>query len=203
MSSEEGGFFSRWSRRKSEVRGGAAVPPEPPPPVRSSTSDAITTSAAPIAPATTSPPPPSPSVAQDAPPLTLDDVRELTPDADFKPFVARDVAPEVRNAAFKKLFADPKFNVMDGLDIYIDDYSKPDPLPVSLARQLVSARSLGLFEDKPESKPAQPPEPGSVSPAYSEATAGVPNPEHTAGTPASPDTESPPPITAPPTSAQP
>jgi hypothetical protein len=39
------------------------------------------------------------------------------------------VAPEVKNAAFKKLFADPHFNVMDGLDIYIDDYSKPDPLP--------------------------------------------------------------------------
>ena len=29
----------------------------------------------------------------------------------------------------KKLFADPHYNVMDGLDVYIDDYSKPDPIP--------------------------------------------------------------------------
>ena len=29
----------------------------------------------------------------------------------------------------KKLFSDPHFNVMDGLDTYIDDYGKPDPIP--------------------------------------------------------------------------
>ncbi len=50
-------------------------------------------------------------------------------DSDFKPFVAKNVAPEVKNAAFKKLFADPHFNVMDGLDTYIDDYSKSDADP--------------------------------------------------------------------------
>ena len=48
--------------------------------------------------------------------------------------MARDVAPEVRNAAMKKLFADPQFNVMDRLDTYIDDYSLPDPLPASMLR---------------------------------------------------------------------
>ena len=30
----------------------------------------------------------------------------------------------------KKLFSDPHFNVMDGLDTYIDDYGKPDPIPL-------------------------------------------------------------------------
>ncbi|OGB71019.1 MAG: hypothetical protein A2486_07915 [Burkholderiales bacterium RIFOXYC12_FULL_65_23] len=53
--------------------------------------------------------------------------------------MARAVAPEVRNAAFKQLFTDPHFNVMDGLDIYIDDYSKPDPLPLAVARELLAA----------------------------------------------------------------
>lgn len=148
MSGDEGGFFGRWSRRKSEVRSGAVVPVEAPAP-------AVVGPAAVAVPATSvapepSPVTPEPSAAPEPPPLTLDDVRQLTPDADFTPFVARGVAPEVRNAAFKKLFADPRFNVMDGLDIYIDDYSKPDPLPVSLARQLVSARSLGLFEEQPQ-----------------------------------------------------
>jgi hypothetical protein len=54
----------------------------------------------------------------------------------------------VKNAALKKLFADPQFNVMDGLDTYIDDYGKPDPLPERMLRQMVQARFLGLFATK-------------------------------------------------------
>ena len=42
----------------------------------------------------------------------------------------------------KKLFADPHFNVMDGLDTYIDDYAKPDPIPPAMLRQLASAKFL-------------------------------------------------------------
>ncbi len=83
-----------------------------------------------------------------AAPLSLDDVKNLTAQSDFAPFVARDVAPEIRNSAMKKLFTDPRYNVMDGLDIYIDDYSKPDPLPESMLRQMVSAKFLKLFEDE-------------------------------------------------------
>jgi hypothetical protein len=50
----------------------------------------------------------------------------------------------------KKLFADPHFNVMDGMDIYIDDYSQPDPLPLAMLRQMTSAKTLNLFDDAPE-----------------------------------------------------
>ena len=71
----------------------------------------------------------------------LDDVERLTPDADFSPFVDRMVQPEVRNAAMKKLFSDPHFNVMDGLDVYIDDYNKTEPMPRQWLRQLVQAGS--------------------------------------------------------------
>jgi hypothetical protein len=70
--------------------------------------------------------------------------------------VARDVDPEVRNAAFKKLFhSDPHFNVMDGLDVYIDDYNTPNPLPVAVMKTLVQARALGLIDD--ELKEQEPP----------------------------------------------
>ena len=62
--------------------------------------------------------------------------------------MGRDVAPDVRNAAMKKLFTDPHYNVMDQLDIYIDDYSKPDPLPQAMLRQMVGAQFLNLFEDE-------------------------------------------------------
>jgi hypothetical protein len=35
---------------------------------------------------------------------------------------------------------------MDGLDTYIDDYSKEDPIPPAMLRALNQARTLGLFE---------------------------------------------------------
>jgi len=88
---------------------------------------------------TGAPPPPAP---------TLDDVRSLRPDDSFARFVAPDVVPDVRHAAMKKLFSDPHYNVMDGLDIYIDDYSKPSPLPAAMLRQMASAKFLNLFDEE-------------------------------------------------------
>jgi len=86
-----------------------------------------------------------------APPLpTLADVAALTTQSDYTRFVAQGVTPEVKNAALKKLFTDPHFNVMDGLDIYIDDYGKPDPLPEGMLRQMVQSKMLRLFDDEPE-----------------------------------------------------
>jgi len=82
------------------------------------------------------------------PPPTLDDVALLTQSSDYRRFVAADVTPDVRNAALKKLFTDPQFNVMDGLDTYIDDYGKPDPIPESMLRQMVQSQALGLFADE-------------------------------------------------------
>jgi hypothetical protein len=43
------------------------------------------------------------------------------------------------------LFQDPHFNVMDGLDTYIDDYTKADPIPEAMLRGLNQARGL-LFD---------------------------------------------------------
>jgi hypothetical protein len=42
----------------------------------------------------------------------------------------------------KKLFTDPHFNVMDGLDIYIDDYTKFEPIPAAMLAMLVHAKPL-------------------------------------------------------------
>lgn len=83
-----------------------------------------------------------------APLPTLEDAQRLTAQSDFKPFVAQGVAKEVRNAAMKKLFTDPHFNVMDRLDTYIDDYSVSDPIPVAMLRQMASAKFLNLFDDE-------------------------------------------------------
>jgi hypothetical protein len=78
----------------------------------------------------------------------MEDVSGLTPESDFKPFLGQSVTPEVKNAALRKLFTDPHFNVMDGLDIYIDDYSKPDPLPAEWLKQMVSAQVMKLVEEE-------------------------------------------------------
>ncbi len=60
----------------------------------------------------------------------------------------REVTPELRNQAMKKLFTDPHYNVMDRLDTYIDDYSKPDPMPPGMLRRLHQAKALFLFDDE-------------------------------------------------------
>ena len=132
------GFLGRWSRRKQDVREGKPVE-EPPPPAQP-------LQAAIPAPAPAALTPPAPAAEPPAP--TLADAEALTPASDFKPFVSRAVSPEVRNLAMKKLFADPHFNVMDGLDIYIDDYTQPDPLPAGMLRQMASAHAMGFFDDE-------------------------------------------------------
>lgn len=114
-------FFSRWSRRKqasNDQRNQDAIPV------------AADADAAPAAPAEALPPP------------TLDEAAALTHDADFRRFVAPGVDETVRRTAMKKLFADPHFNVMDGLDIYIDDYNKFEPLPAAMLAMLEHAKPL-------------------------------------------------------------
>jgi hypothetical protein len=72
----------------------------------------------------------------------LPPIDTLGPDADYSGFFKPSVAPSLRNAALKKLFADPRFNVMDGLDTYIDDYSVTVPMSAEEARGLVQARAI-------------------------------------------------------------
>ena len=144
------GFLNRWSQRKQDVRAGKPLA-EP----------LITPQ--PLAPVQTEPNAPEKlaDISQAAAPElpTLADAQQLTPASDFKPFMVRGVAADVKNAAMKKLFSDPHFNVMDGLDTYIDDYSISDPIPEAMLRKMVSAKFLNLFdeeaeEETPEVQPA-------------------------------------------------
>lgn len=146
------GFLGRWSKRKLDAKEGRLLEAEPPVP---SLQPSPTGTGGEVAVTMDSAPTPrrgeggaegQPDEAP--PPLTLEDAQALTSDSDFRPFAARGVAPEVKNAAMKKLFSDPHFNVMDRLDTYIDDYSQPDPIPRDMLRKLASARFLGLFEEE-------------------------------------------------------
>ncbi|HEV8692147.1 MAG TPA: DUF3306 domain-containing protein [Ideonella sp.] len=150
---EDSGFLARWSRRKEQARAGVLLPePEP-----ATLTDPVVPAPPPAAAVVPRVEPPAEPVPQPKPAPTLDEVATLTPASDFGRFVARDVSPEVKNAALKKLFADPQFNVMDGLDTYIEDFGRPDPLPESMLRQMVQARFLGLFSDEPQTDAPPPP----------------------------------------------
>ena len=167
---EQDGFLQRWSRRKAQVRRGTAEqePPPPPavPPVAATSVVATSVVALPgaampvaatpaspaaggvLAPATDTGAPPASAPPAEPPPAlpTMEDVGRLTRDSDYSRFVGAGVDRSVSNAAMRKLFSDPHFNVMDGLDVYIDDYGKPDPIPESMLRQLNQSKLLRLFE---------------------------------------------------------
>jgi hypothetical protein len=108
------GFIGRWSRLKTEAREAPPVAPEPPQHIAES---------------------------QEAPP-ELPPLEKLTFDSEFKGFFHPKVDEDVRRAALRKLFSDPHFNVMDGLDVYIDDYSKSDPIPAAMLASLKQAQRI-------------------------------------------------------------
>lgn len=132
-------FLGRWSRRKSIARAGGSPPPEPLPPAP----------AAPAAEAAVT----VPGAGDEPPPLPP--VESLTAESDFAPFMRGGVDPQVRRDALKVLLRDPRFNVMDGLDVYIDDYSKPDPLPEGWLEKLNQVAFLGDATPAPAQEAAQ------------------------------------------------
>lgn len=85
--------------------------------------------------------PPEQTSNDTAPLPGLREVALLGADADYSVFVAQGIDTEVHRAAMKKLFSDPHFNVMDGLDIYIADYQKTEPLTAAMLAALEHART--------------------------------------------------------------
>lgn len=137
-------FLSRWSRLKRS--GGAPAEPAVPPP-------------APVAAAV-----PSTIEAQPQAPAPLPPVDSLEPGADIAAFMRAGVEQGLKRAALKKLLQDPRFNVMDGLDVYIDDYSKPDPLPAGWLEKMNQSLRLGEYRE-PEAVPGEAAAESTVVPA--------------------------------------
>ena len=109
--------LSRWSKRKLEA--GAETPAPAPAPA--------------VVPAAAT----APGVSVPTAPVELPPVESLTFESDFTAFLRPGVDDKVRRAALKQLFRDPRFNVMDGLDTYIDDYTKADPIPPDMLADLL------------------------------------------------------------------
>jgi hypothetical protein len=85
----------------------------------------------------------------------LPPVEELTIESDFRGFFHPKVDEDVRRAALKRLFSDPHFNVMDGLDVYIDDYSKTEPIPPAMLAGLRQAQNILQWAKEDEEQRAR------------------------------------------------
>ncbi|HUJ01067.1 MAG TPA: DUF3306 domain-containing protein [Usitatibacter sp.] len=151
MSERDEGFLARWSRRKIEARSAPAVEVD---------ADAA---ARPAEPAPTGGPAAALALPVADEPSPLPPVDSLTPDSDFAPFMRPGVDPATKGEALKALFSDPARYAMDGLDVYIDDYTKPDPLPQGWLEKLNPV--AGLHDEPAPKAPAR--EPSCDSPGES------------------------------------
>ncbi|HEX2200325.1 MAG TPA: DUF3306 domain-containing protein [Burkholderiales bacterium] len=83
----------------------------------------------------------APAKVEPAAPAELPPVDSLTFESDFAAFLRANVEESVKRAALKKLLHDPRFNVMDGLDTYIDDYTQNEGVSEEMLKTLEHARS--------------------------------------------------------------
>jgi len=132
---DDGDFLRRWSRRKVAAKTGEKLESDPSP-------------AQAVVPVETRTQPEARA------PDPLPPVESLTPESDFTPFMQPGVDPALKRQALRTLVRDPRFNVMDGLDIYIGDYSIPDPMPPEWLGQLKQLERLGHYIE-PEEKPVE------------------------------------------------
>lgn len=139
------GFLARWSQRKRAAATSPAAAPAPSTSAAETPGTAIAPMEGELAPAT--PPPDAAAAASPSAAVELPAVEELTLESDFALFMRAEVSEALRRQALKKLFADPHFNRMDGLDIYIDDYSIADPIPPAILDRLGHAREW-LWDDR-------------------------------------------------------
>ncbi len=148
MSADSESFLARWSRRKLAAEREAERPAESPVP---DTADDRSTKEGSQGVAAVEPVP-APASERDLaattevplPPIeSLDGLR-----SDYQAFFQQPVADELRRAALKKLFADPHFNQMDMLDVYVDDYTQFEPLSDAMRLRLPSARDFLLDSER-------------------------------------------------------
>ncbi len=137
--SDEEPFLSRWSRRKVEAREQPAADPLP-----ASTAQGLPT-AKPLASELDQGLPKGTSTESHVTELpSLDSLRGLQ--SEYREFLKPDVDPATQRAALKKLFGDPHFNQMDGLDVYIDDYNKFEPMGAAISATLAANKYLRVVD---------------------------------------------------------
>jgi len=111
------GFLGRWSRLKHQAVADAAAPEAPVEASPDASASAV------------------PDAVVEPPPL-----ESLTFESDYRGFLGDKVDEGLKRAALKKLFHTEHFNTMDGLDVYIEDFSVFEPMSRSMVEQLAHSR---------------------------------------------------------------
>jgi hypothetical protein len=107
-------FLSRWARLKRESR--EAPPPAPAPEVAPEGETPAAGEGADVREGEAE------KAAVEAEPLELPPLDSLTGESDFSPFMRAGVDPELRRLALRKMWRNPKYNVVDSLDPYRADF---------------------------------------------------------------------------------
>ena len=136
--------LKRWSQRKLDAARKAAAPE-------------AASSAAPVPAAGA----PESTLVATPEAVPLPPVESLDFESDYAAFMQPKVSEETKRAALKKLFSDPSFNVMDGLDIYVGDYTQPDPMPAGMLDKLSAVYAML----DPVAPPPDAPAPAGTPPA--------------------------------------
>jgi Protein of unknown function (DUF3306) len=88
-------------------------------------------------------------VAQkNAAPVALPTIESVNLESGVAPFFKQQADESLRRLALKKLLSDPHFNIMDGLDIYVGDYSQPDPIPPEMMKKIRHARQWTMTPEE-------------------------------------------------------
>ena len=74
--------------------------------------------------------------------LNLPQLSSISLAEDFTPFMQAKVPQALKRQALKALFKEPHFNVMDGLDTYIDDYTVFEPIAPDVMATLSSWKTI-------------------------------------------------------------
>lgn len=160
-------FFSRWSKRAVEAR-------RPEPPDAPSDETAADQAASP----TISRDPDDTDLAQ---PADLSHVAELGPEADYRPFLKRSVAPALRRLALRRLWqSDPVLANLDGLNDYDEDFASLHRTGAEAIADAVRAgrryaRDPIAARDAPDAPPTEPPADSGTESATAESEAAAVN----------------------------
>ncbi len=124
----EGLSLSRWSRLKRRGGEAAIAPASEVLTVPEDASDAAL--------------PLTAADAENVAELNLPQLSSISLTEDFTPFMQAKVPQALRRQALKALFKEPHFNVMDGLDTYIDDYTVFEPITPEVMATLSSWKTI-------------------------------------------------------------
>jgi hypothetical protein len=142
-SEREPGFLDRWSQRKREDEARATPPTQG------------------LAPAAVEAPPETrpEAVAIELTDADMPPLESLEEDSDYSGFLSPKVSEALRKAALRKLFSQSRFNAVDGLDDYAEDYTRFEPLGNVVTHEMrrMLERARKALEEGSAAKPEAPP----------------------------------------------